>query len=74
MSPFQPDAYSNVFASPGKRTTGTQEGNILITSPKWTGSLPVAAFQIGKEIMNSEYSPDSVCTFISPPYILVIIS
>ena len=34
------DAYSNVFSSPGKRTTGTEAGNFLIAGPKWTGTPP----------------------------------
>lgn len=34
------DAWTNVFASPGKRTTGTGSGNFLIAGPKWTGQVP----------------------------------
>jgi hypothetical protein len=34
------DAWTNVFASPGKRTTGTKAGNFVITGPGWTGDLP----------------------------------
>ena len=34
------DAWTNVFASPGKRTTGTKAGNFVITGPDWTGELP----------------------------------
>lgn len=34
------DAWTNVFASPGKRTTGTQAGDFAIVGPKWRGSLP----------------------------------
>ncbi|MEX6686418.1 DUF1254 domain-containing protein [Danxiaibacter flavus] len=34
------DAYTNVFASPGSRTTGTKAGNFLITGPGWTGTVP----------------------------------
>jgi len=34
------DAWTNVFASPGKRTTGTKAGNFAITGPNWTGTLP----------------------------------
>lgn len=34
------DAWTNVFASPGKRTTGTKAGNFLITGPGWTGNAP----------------------------------
>ena len=34
------DAWTNVFASPGKRTTGTKAGNFLISGPGWTGTAP----------------------------------
>lgn len=40
------DAWSNVFASPGKRTTGTKAGNFAITGPGWTGKLPAGVMQI----------------------------
>jgi hypothetical protein len=34
------DMWSDVFASPGWRTTGTQPGNFLMTPPGWTGVDP----------------------------------
>ena len=34
------DAWTNIFASPGKRTTGTRAGHFAITGPGWTGELP----------------------------------
>src|SRR5512146_627542 len=34
------DAYTNVFASPGKRTTGTEAHDFAIVGPRWTGTLP----------------------------------
>ena len=34
------DMWSDVFASPGWRTTGTQAGNFLITPPGWNGADP----------------------------------
>src|SRR6201995_1633137 len=40
------DAYTNVFASPGKRTTGTAAQTFLITGPAYTGSVPGGMKQI----------------------------
>lgn len=40
------DAYTNVFASPGKRTTGTKAGNYAITGPGWHGTLPKGVSEI----------------------------
>ena len=34
------DMWTDVFASPGWRTTGTLAGNFLITPPGWSGSIP----------------------------------
>jgi hypothetical protein len=34
------DMWTDVFASPGWRTTGTQAGNFLVTPPSWSGSCP----------------------------------
>jgi hypothetical protein len=34
------DMWTDVFASPGWRTTGTQAGNFLITPPGWNGDVP----------------------------------
>ena len=34
------DAWTNTFASPGKRTTGTDAGNFAIVGPGWNGTLP----------------------------------
>jgi hypothetical protein len=34
------DMWTDVFASPGWRTTGTQAANFLITPPGWTGTVP----------------------------------
>jgi hypothetical protein len=33
-------AWTDVFASPGKRTTGTDAGNFAIVGPRWNGTLP----------------------------------
>jgi hypothetical protein len=34
------DMWTDVFASPGWRTTGTQADNFLITPPGWNGAVP----------------------------------
>lgn len=34
------DAYSNIFASPGTRTTGTTAQTLLIAGPTWKGETP----------------------------------
>src|ERR1700693_3320086 len=34
------DMWTDVFASPGWRTTGTQAANFLITPPGWNGNVP----------------------------------
>jgi len=34
------DAYTNVFVSPGTRTTGTKSQDFLITGPFWEGEVP----------------------------------
>lgn len=39
LLPFY-DAYSNVFASPGTRTTGTAAQDFLVVGPNWTGKTP----------------------------------
>jgi hypothetical protein len=34
------DAWTNVFATPGSRTTGTKPGNFVIAGPGWSGIVP----------------------------------
>jgi hypothetical protein len=40
------DMWSDVFASPGWRTTGTQAGNFLLTPPGWGGDVPAGMTRI----------------------------
>jgi hypothetical protein len=40
------DMWTDVFASPGWRTTGTQAGNFLVTPRGWSGTVPVGFAQI----------------------------
>jgi len=39
------DGWTNVFQSPGKRTTGTGPQTYVITGPNWKGSLPADAVE-----------------------------
>jgi hypothetical protein len=40
------DAWTNVFAAPGARTTGTSACSFVITGPGWAGALPAGLEQI----------------------------
>ena len=40
------DMWTDVFASPGWRTTGTQAASFLVTPPGWTGTVPNGMQQI----------------------------
>jgi len=40
------DMWTDVFASPGWRTTGTQAASFLVTPPGWTGTVPNGMHQI----------------------------
>lgn len=40
------DAWTNVFASPGKRTTGSRRGAFAIVGPDWHGTLPKGVREI----------------------------
>lgn len=67
------DAWTNVFASFGKRTTGTQPQHYLITGPTWKGAVPAGLKQvkaptdmvwiIGRIQVNS---PEDQVNFVTP--------
>lgn len=40
------DMWTDVFASPGWRTTGTEAANYLVTPPGWTGAIPAGMTEI----------------------------
>jgi hypothetical protein len=40
------DMWTDVFASPGWRTTGTQPQNFLVTPPGWSGTVPAGMTRI----------------------------
>src|ERR1700759_4755074 len=40
------DMWTDVFASPGWRTTGTQAGNYLVAPPGWSGTVPAGITRI----------------------------
>ena len=42
------DMWTNVFASVGKRTTGTKPGNFLFVGPNWQGTPPADIKQVFK--------------------------
>lgn len=78
------DAYTNVFASIGKRTTGTADGNFLITSLSYTGTVPSGMTEIkaptnmvwiiGRTQVNSDKDGKEVVYKIQDGYKLIPLS
>ena len=78
------DAYTNVFASPGTRTTGNAKGDFLITPPGWTGTIPadmkhiaaptVAVWLIGRTQVNSRADGEQVVVPLQRQYRLTPLS
>jgi len=75
------DAYTNVFESPGTRTTGTDAEDFLITGPFWEGEAPEGMTQIksptslvwllGRTQVNSKEDGATVVKTIQDGYKLV---
>ncbi|MGN6647011.1 MAG: DUF1254 domain-containing protein [Cytophaga sp.] len=78
------DAYTNVFSSPGTRTTGNGKGDFLITGPDWSGAVPAGMKQIaaptnlvwiiGRTQVNSKVDGDKVVIPLQQKYKLVPLS
>ena len=72
------DAYTNVFVSPGTRTTGNGGGLFLITGPNWTGTVPAGmkqiksptdmAWIIGRTQVNSKADGDKIVVPLQKKY------
>lgn len=78
------DAYTNVFASPGTRTTGNTAHNFLISGPGWNGQVPAGMEQIkaptdmvwiiGRTQVNSKADGEKVVVPLQKQYKLVPLS
>ncbi len=72
------DMYTNIFASPGTRTTGNGTGDFLVTGPGWKGEVPAAMKQIeaptnsvwiiGRTQVNSKADGDKVVVPLQKQY------
>ena len=60
------DMWTDVFASPGWRTTGTQAGNFLVTPPGWRPDLH------DRFIDEFRLSPNTQRIEASTPYVWII--
>jgi hypothetical protein len=78
------DAYTNVFASPGKRTSGTGANQFLITGPGFSGAVPAGMTEIkaptnmvwilGRTQVNSDQDGKAVVYKIQDGYTLTPLS
>jgi hypothetical protein len=78
------DAYSNVFASPGKRTTGTNADTFLIAGPAFSGTAPAGmkaikaptnlVWVLGRTQVNSPADGTNVVVPIEKKYTLTPLS
>ena len=78
------DAYTNVFASPGTRTTGNGAHDFLITGPGWNGDVPANLEQIkaptnmvwiiGRTQVNNKADGDKVVVPLQKQYKLTSLS
>ncbi len=78
------DMYTNIFASPGTRTTGNGKGDFLVTGPGWTGQIPAGMKQIeaptasvwiiGRTQVNSKADGDKVVVPLQKQYKLTPLS
>lgn len=74
------DAYTNVFTSPGTRTTGNKEGKFLICGPGWQGEVPTGmnkieaptqtVWIIGRTQVNSKEDGEKVVIPLQKQYLL----
>ena len=60
------DMWSDVFASPGSRTTGTRAGNFLVTPPGWNGTVPEGFTETYSPPTSEIFSPERLVVSIPP--------
>jgi hypothetical protein len=58
------DTWTDVFASPGWRTTGTQAANFLLTPPGWSGAVPEGLTRINAPIGHTKTHVPTMRRFI----------
>lgn len=78
------DMYTNIFASPGTRTTGNGKGDFLVTGPGWKGEIPKGMKQIeaptssvwivGRTQVNSKADGDKIVVPLQKQYQLTPLS